>query len=193
MWREGPKRLTQGWSLFPLISWRSGFPLDVNADLPDRFVTGTEGPSGAGDPQVVRANIVGPTNTMDPRANGNFWFSPSSFSNDRCPDPGGPSCTPGPSMFPADYQVVANPALATYGSAPRNFLRGPGRFNFDLSVSKSTAISEHMTIEFRADVFNIFNQAEFQNPDTNFGDATFGQITNTYDPRIIQLAARFTF
>jgi outer membrane receptor protein involved in Fe transport len=195
MWREGPKRLTQGWSLFPIISWRSGFPLDVFADLPDRFNAGTEGPSGAGDPQVVHANIVGPTNTMDPRATGNFWFNPTSFSNARCFD--GPSnpppCTPGPGLFPADSQVVANPSLATYGSTPRNFLRGPGRFNFDLSVSKSTAITERMKIEVRADIFNIFNQAEFQNPDTNITDPTFGQITSTFDPRIIQLAARFTF
>jgi hypothetical protein len=96
-------------------------------------------------------------------------------------------------MFPADYQVVATPSLATYGSVPRNFLRGPGRFNFDLSVSKSTAITERTKIELRADVFNIFNQAQFQNPNTTITDPTFGQITNTYDPRIIQLAARFTF
>jgi outer membrane receptor protein involved in Fe transport len=193
MWREGPKRLTQGWSLFPILSWRSGFPLDIFANLPDQFQAGTEGPSGAGDPQVVHANVVGPTNTMDPRANGNLWFNPNSFSNARCPDPGGPACTPGPGMFPADYQVVATPSLATYGSVPRNFLRGPGRFNFDLSVSKSTAITERTKIELRADVFNIFNQAQFQNPNTTITDPTFGQITNTYDPRIIQLAARFTF
>jgi hypothetical protein len=60
-------------------------------------------------------------------------------------------------------------------------------------VSKSTAITERTKIELRADVFNIFNQAQFQNPNTTITDPTFGQITNTYDPRIIQLAARFTF
>jgi outer membrane receptor protein involved in Fe transport len=194
MWREGPKRLTQGWSLFPIISWRSGFPLDIFAELPDRFNAGTEGPSGAGDPQVVHANAVGPTNTLDPRANGNLWFDPASFSNARCGDSLDPlPCTPGPGVFPSDAQVVADPSLATYGSQGRNALRGPGRFNFDLSLSKSTAITEHTKLEIRVDVFNIFNQAQFENPDTNITDPTFGQITTTYDPRIIQLAARFSF
>ncbi|HTC62346.1 MAG TPA: TonB-dependent receptor [Candidatus Saccharimonadales bacterium] len=194
MWRGGPKRLTEGWSLFPIISWRSGFPLDIFADLPDRNLAGTEGPSGAGDPQVVHANVVGPTNTKNPRANGNLWFNPTSFSNARCFDPlNPPPCTPGPGLFPADSQVVANPALATYGSLPRNFLRGPGRFNFDLTVAKSIAITERMKLQFQADIFNVFNQAEFLNPDTTITDPTFGQITNTSDPRIIQLAARFSF
>jgi hypothetical protein len=193
MWREGPKRLTQGWSLFPILTWRSGFPLDIFAELPDRFNAGSEGPSGAGDPQVVHANIVGPTNTMDPKANGGLWFNPASFSNARCSDPGGPACTPGPDMFPADYQVVANPALATYGSLPRNSLRGPGQFYINLSISKSTAITEHTGLKFEVDIFNVFNRAEFLNPDTNITDPTFGQITTTYDPRIIQLAARFSF
>lgn len=203
-WQSGPKRLTQGWSLFPIVTWRTGFPIDVAANLPTAFDSGSEGPSGVGDPLVVRANVVGSTNTFNPRttqtfsgATGNYYFNPNSFSNAQCGDANnqGP-CTPGPGLFPSDAQVVANPALATYGTLPRNFLRGPGRVNFDLAVSKTTAlIDERLKMEFRAEFFNILNHAEFANPDTNILNqgSTFGQILTTADPRIIQLAVRFTF
>ena len=204
-WNSGPKRLTQGWSLFPIVTWRTGFPLNIFAGFADQFNPASEGPSGAGDPTVVNANIVGPTNTLNPRAPGNFWFNPNSFSNARCGDPGTPAnCTPGSTIFPNDAQIVANPSLATYGSLPRNFLRGPGRVNFDLAIGKTTSlIGERLKIELRAELFNVFNHAEFANPDTNIQDqgSTFGEITQTGDTgspvdpkaRVIQLAVRFTF
>jgi len=47
-WQSGPKRLTQGWSLFPIVTWRTGFPLDVAANLSSAFDNGAEGPSGVG-------------------------------------------------------------------------------------------------------------------------------------------------
>ena len=203
-WESGPKRLTQGWSLFPIVTWRTGFPLDVAANLSSAFTIGSEGPSGVGDPLLIHANLVGPTNTFDPHIQqtfngvpGNYYFNPNSFSNAQCGDSNDPPpCTPGPGIFPSDAQVVANPKLATYGTLPRNFLRGPGRVNFDLALSKTTAlVGERLKMEFRAEFFNILNHAEFGNPDTNILDqgGTFGQILTTADPRIIQLAVRFTF
>jgi hypothetical protein len=202
MWQSGPKRLTQGWSLFPIVTWRTGFPIDVASNLASAFSAGSEGPSGVGDPLVVRSNVVGPTNTFNPKnpqdfggGLANYWFNPTSFSNAQCGDANHPlPCTPGPGLFPSDAQVVANPALATYGTLPRNFLRGPGRTNFDLALSKTTALyGERLKLEFRAEFFNIFNHAEFSNPDTNINSPTFGQILSTADPRIIQLALRLSF
>ena len=214
MWTSGPKRVTQGWSIFPIVTWRSGLPFDIFALLGDRFNPGSEGPSGAGDPSVVRANIVGSTKTFDPRKNGGLYFDPTSFSNSQCPDPTfsmplPAPCTPGPFMFPSNSQVVADPSLATYGSLPRNFLRGPGYINFDMAFSKTTAITERINLEFRAEFFNIFNHANFLNPGVgNSGNGIFnglqagtdpnavgqfGFINSTFDPRIIQLAARITF
>ena len=80
--------------------------------------------------------------------------------------------------------------------------------NFDLAVSKTTAITERVKLEFRAEFFNIFNHANFLDPrvvnngdgtfaggasGTNINSSQFGQITGTYDPRIIQLALRLSF
>ena len=59
MWASGPKRLTHGWSLFPIFTWHTGLPYDVFANLPEKYVPNAEGPSGAGDPYNVHANIVG--------------------------------------------------------------------------------------------------------------------------------------
>jgi len=47
--------------------------------------------------------------------------------------------------------------------------------------------------EIRGDFFNIFNHAEFNNPSVSITSSLFGQISSTADPRIIQIAARFSF
>jgi hypothetical protein len=209
--------LTQGWSVSPIVTWHTGYPFDIFARLGDRFNAGSEGPSGAGDPTNVHANIAGPTNTFNPSnpqtingTTGNFYFNPNSFTTAQCGDSNNPiaTCVPSATIFPSNAQVVANPALATYGTLPRNFLRGPGYINIDMAFSKTTAITERVKLEFRTEFFNLFNHVNFLNPGVNnnndgtfSGAATgnnpnsgqFGQITSTYDPRIIQLALRLAF
>src|SRR5262249_17801734 len=148
---------------------------------------GSEGPSGAGDPFDVHPNVVGSTATFDPRKvqtfvnpndptdvrTGNFYFNPFSFSNAVC-DESDPTCVPGPTIFPSNAQIVANPSLATYGTFARNSMRGPGYINFDLAFAKTTAINERLKLEFRAEFFNIFNHANFLDPRVvNNGDGTF--------------------
>jgi hypothetical protein len=192
-WASGPKRLTQGWSLYPIVTWRTGFPLDIFAGLSaSRTATG---PTAAGDRQLVRANLVGSGVTVfDPKLaqtfrsrTGNYYFDPSNFV----------ACTVSatcPNGLPTTAQALANPALRSYGTFPRNALRAPGRTNFDLAVAKTTPIyKERVKLEFRAEAFNILNHAEFSGPSTSITSSLFGQITSTADPRIIQLAARITF
>jgi hypothetical protein len=96
--------------------------------------------------------------------------------------------------FPSNAAAMANPALRTYGSLPRNAFRGPGRTNLDLAIGKMTPIfREKLNMEFRAEFFNIFNHTQFANPTTNISSALFGQITTTFDPRIIQFGVKFLF
>jgi hypothetical protein len=93
--------------------------------------------------------------------------------------------------------TTVNPATLvhqfTYGSFGRNGLRGPSAFNTNLSLSKIFRAGEKVTMEVRADGFNLFNNVEFSNPDTNIGDPSFGQISNTADPRILQVALHLKF
>jgi hypothetical protein len=197
-WASGPQRITRGWKAFPIVVWRTGFPLDVYANLQSAFdPTFSPGPSGAGDSGLVRANLVAPIQILDPHSlqqfnnqPGRYWLNPNSFSVNQFPD----TCaSPGPSCFPSDDQAVANPALRTYGTLPRNAFRGPGLINLDLAFAKSTPISDRAQVELRADLFNLFNHTKFLNPDTNPGSQTFGQLLNAFPPRIIQFSLRISF
>jgi hypothetical protein len=67
--------------------------------------------------------------------------------------------------------------------------------NADMALEKTTnLVGEQVKLIFRAEAFNILNHTEFRPPTaTSFTDGTFGQISGTYDPRILQLALRLTF
>ncbi len=170
-WSSGPKRLTQGWSLYPIFSWRTGYPLSVLGQVDGTGGFANPGVSGAGDGNVFPfANLTGqPLTTFDPHHvqtltgelsgtnTGNFYFNPGVFTTAQVGSATDPCSTPSPSCFPSSAQAVANPAVRTYGSAPRNLLRGPGRTNLDMTVSKTTAITERLKLEIRADAFNVFN------------------------------------
>ena len=66
-------------------------------------------------------------------------------------------------------------------------LTGPMHGNFELALAKTTAIvGERLKMELRADFFNILNHTQFQMPTLTYGDPTLGQVTSTYDSRIIQ-------
>ncbi len=182
-----PKRLTQGFSLRPIVTYRTGFPLDVFAGLSR---SGSRpGPSGAGDGNLVRANLVGNSVGIfsDPRnpqtfnnRTGNFYFDPANFSR--------------VGLSSTSTAAATNPALRTYGSLPRNAFRGPGRANVDFAVAKTTPlIGDRVTMELRAEFFNLFNHAEFNDPVTSITSSNFGQIISTAPPRIIQFAAKFSF
>jgi outer membrane receptor protein involved in Fe transport len=67
LWGSGPKRLTQGWSLYPILTWRTGFPFDISARLPDGSDPANPGSSGAGDPYLSNVAQIAPIRIFDPR------------------------------------------------------------------------------------------------------------------------------
>jgi hypothetical protein len=210
LWGEGPKRLTKGWSVYPIFTYRTGFPYDIPSGqygLPDSSDPGNPGSSGAGDPYLTRAAVVGPIRTFNPRkvrtidevtyntnpvtggcqiatqaVTGNFIFDPNSFSdvpleNNNYYDGG----TPNP-CFP-QLDPVNNPADRTYG-VRRNIFRGPTLTNLDIALAKTTSFTERFKMEFRAEFFNALNHPEFAQPtyvdgSTNIDGPTFGQVTTT--------------
>src|SRR6185437_15572389 len=95
-----------------------------------------------------------------------------------------------------DVNDFSNPGAFTYGNSPRALgaLRAPGLVNLDLSGIKNTRIYERLTLQFRAEAFNIFNHPQFGPPDTALGDGTTGTIsTQVNDPRELQLALKLIF
>jgi hypothetical protein len=85
------------------------------------------------------------------------------------------------------------PAPGTFGNAGRNILDGPGYQNFNVSLVKNTSFSERVTLQFRTEVFNLFNHPNFGLPDNFLGSPTFGRITSARDPRHIQFGAKLLF
>lgn len=85
------------------------------------------------------------------------------------------------------------PAPGYFGNAAPGSIRGPGLVNFDMAFYKDFRISERQKIEFRAELFNIFNHTNFNAVDTTYGDGSFGQLIGAADPRIIEFALRYEF
>jgi hypothetical protein len=63
----------------------------------------------------------------------------------------------------------------------------------DFSLFKDFQVTEASKIEFRSEFFNLFNHANFFNPDYTVGDGTFGQILSARDPRFVQFALKYLF
>lgn len=82
-----------------------------------------------------------------------------------------------------------------FGSLGRNVLRGPYQKRFDLGFSKTTSLTERVGLEFRWDVFNIFNNVNFALPSSDLQDGTdFGLILNTIGgPRVMQFGLKVKF
>jgi hypothetical protein len=170
---RGPKALVKGWSFYPIVFWRTGYPLTPNAGLfTENFDPGL---SGLGDGGLANADQIAPTHYLNPHriltingSSGPYIFDPNSFSD--------------------------NPT-APYGTAGRNSIRVPGRANFDLSLSKITPLyKDRAKLEIRVDAFNLLNHTQFSNFDTFASDAgLFGQATQVYAPRELQLAAHIRF
>jgi hypothetical protein len=118
---------------------------------------------------------------------------------------------------PADYagEYETNP-----NAVPRNYLRGPGFFQWDLSLAKDFALNERMKLQFRTDMFNVLNHPNFTNPDggictaitpatptqatgclvnTHFGESSqtvataSGGVVGNGAARQVQFALRLTF
>src|SRR5580692_10186832 len=119
------------WSLSSMFTARTGFPVNLTTSG-----TGPDGNTNAQRPNLVPGQpyyLVG----------GNF--NPAAF------------CTPGT----ADPLYPGGTCPSGFGDVPRNFLRGPGVWQLDLSLAKRIPITEQFQLDFRAEVFNVFNRAMY--------------------------------
>ncbi len=80
----------------------------------------------------------------------------------------------------------------TFGTLSRTLnVRGPGQRNWDIGLTKDTAILESLRAQFRIEAINAFNTPVFRAPNTTFGSASFGKITSQANfARVVQLSVR---
>jgi hypothetical protein len=176
---RGPRRLTQGWQINTIVTAQSGRPVPiVNSD----DTSGTSFPTPSNFHQ--RPDVVPGINPI----NSNWESAPDTIGY-------------------LNANAFADPAVGTFGDLGRNEIYGPHFWNVDFAVSKNTQLFERMNLQLRAEFFNIFNHPNFALPNffvvPGFGPA--GLITQTPDqaqtnpglggggPRVIQVAAKFTF
>lgn len=86
-------------------------------------------------------------------------------------------------------------ASGTEGNEKLDLFRNPGYADTDLTVKKSTAITERVNLVLRLDMFNLFNRVNLNGIDQNFGDASanFGTTNSTLPPRNMQVGASISF
>jgi len=114
------------------------------------------------------------------------------------PDVNGPVRMPG--RVDAWFDTSAFTSVARLGSLGRNVIVGPAFHNTDFSVIKFTNFGESLRLQLRAEVFDLFNHANFGQPGNVVGSPFFGRITNTRFPtgesgssRQVQVAVNLSF
>ena len=170
-----------GWSLSTIATLQTGFPFSPQLGY---------NPTGSGDTRnPVRPNLA-PNFTGSLYTRGSTatrvaqFFSPAAFSA---------------------------PIYGTVGNLSRDTLTGPGYADWDISLVKSTSLTERTRLQFRAEFFNVLNHTNLQTPNEvvfssgpTQGTAanqtapavlspTAGVITAASTSRQIQLAIKLTF
>jgi hypothetical protein len=110
--------------------------------------------------------LTGNLQILNPKKNGGYYLNPAQFSD---------------------------PTLGQFATTSRSICCGPGENEWDITVSKRIAFTESKYMQFRTDIFNLFNKTQFVNPDGNFSDTTFGLVQQARDPRLVQFALKFYF
>ncbi|HEY2822303.1 MAG TPA: carboxypeptidase regulatory-like domain-containing protein [Candidatus Acidoferrum sp.] len=153
-----------GWQVSPILTLHTGFP--------QALYTGASDPTGTGS-RGLRPNCDG-TNTIFGRQNataaqggGFLWFDPSNYT-----DP-----------------------TTTFGTcAPQlGGLRGPGYYNWDISVHKDFHFTERFKLEFRGDFLNAFNRVNLAAPNTTVQQNNTGVINVSQPARNIQFALKLYY
>lgn len=162
-WKGIGGRLANGWSLTGSADWQTGFPFTVFSDDDNSF-------SAIG---ADRADLVSPDphNALLSTSRShtqliNEWFNTGDFAPN---------------------------SIGTFGNSGKNNLRGPRYFDTDAALLKDTTVNERVTLQFRAEFYNLFNNVNFGLPDSGLTDSSFGQITSAQSPRILQMALKAVF
>jgi hypothetical protein len=202
----GPKqggaldKVLGGWALNTILSLQSGRPFDVYCgqawfngcdfnmdglpyDRPNR-PAGIK-TSGFSNSQFENGLFGNPTlNFYD------FFSRTSLASQTFCPNGLNSILDFGPINSGVGSQCIP---VGENGNLSRNAFRGPSFKDVDLSLVKTTSVSERIKVEFRADAFNLFNRVNLYNPNGDLSSGQFGVSPAAFSPRQMQLGLKIKF
>ncbi len=162
-------RLTEGWTISGYTRFATGFPVALYDDS-DNSLLGTLG-------NGVNNNLL---DTPE--------FTPGPLEINTNPRNGRPEF---------NTALFKTETLGQLGNAKRRFFYGPGISNFDVQLTKTVRFTESKSLDLRIEAFDVFNHAQFYGPASVDGEVndrrTFGYVVSAVDPRLIQLAAKFSF
>jgi len=167
---EGRRWLTSGVASHILGGWQLTPVFQKQTGQPlTATLSGNFSNSGGGPD---RPNVVGDPNKNAPHTIAQ-WFDTSAFQ-----------------VFPASGQANAP---YSFGNAGVGIIRGPGLMNFDLSLAKNVKLGARAMLQFRAEMFNVFNTTNWGLPGLTANTSTFGVISTAGDPRLTQFSVKVTF
>ena len=158
-------RSVGGWREALLGSWRVNGILTLQSGAPFT-VNITEDRANVGAGPAQRPNLTGDPNLPGGQRSPDQWINTNAFSS---PDP------------------------FTFGSAGRNPVLAPGFANLDMSFQKTWMLANASRLEFRWEIFNVFNRTNFDVPNRFFGSPNFGRIFSAQNARELQFGLRLVF
>jgi hypothetical protein len=179
--------LAKGWNLSGVTTVQDGTPLTLSNqnngtvyDLGGYDTPRAQMCPGYSYGQIATPGGVGPR--LGGVAGGPGYFNTAAVD---CTAPNAPN-----SVAAGNYGV---PTM--FGDSGQGVILGPGNFNWDMALVKTTHITERQMVIFRTEFFNAFNHPQFSNPALAVSTpSTFGQITTTsVNPRLIQFALKYVF
>jgi len=188
------------WQLAGIVTAMSGLPIDIVDTGSGSFY----GVANGGAPLARPSWSASADREAASRAPAGYYFNPFAFRR--------PVILPGQAIPSSNGAAVAGAIGTDFGNVGRNVLRGPKQTNVDFSVIKRFGLTETKNLEFRAEMFNLFNHVNLANPISDFNailssggsidpltgviidPGAFGRIISTSNnPRIVQLALKFNF
>jgi hypothetical protein len=163
------KQVLGGWQLNGIVTAMSGTPFTVFDSRDNSFQGSAPEITGF---SANRPNLVTGQNPNDGPHKVGEWLNAAVFT--RVPQDG---------SLPTQQ----------FGNAGRNIAVGPGYANWDLGTSKNFRLTESKVLQFRAEIFNVLNHANFHIPNSDINSPTFNQILAAEPPRLVQFALKFLF
>ncbi len=169
-------RWNEGWQMSAISQWQSGNP--INILIASNAFTGVAS---------MRPDLLGPVQIIGTPSQ---WFTNTVCSTSPC------------ASGTAAFGLPVTGGFTHFGNLGRNVITGPRFSNTDFSVIKNTKINERLNLQFRAELFDMFNHPNFGQPGrvASVGSSSFGVITNTRFPtgdfgsaRQIQFALKLLF
>jgi hypothetical protein len=167
---SGRRYLNRGGALNTVLGgWQSSAILTLQTGMPFSVVSATDfSNTGSPTPRPDRTCSGGGNGTISD------WINASCFTT-------------------ANLQTALNAGQPRFGNSGRNIISEPGLATLDIALMKNFKLMEKLTLQFRAEAYNLFNRANFGLPDATFGTGNFGQIGGASDARDMQFSLKMIF